>query len=166
MKMTGKAGGFTVVEMMVVLAIVAILAIMAVPSYLDRIVRKQIETALPLADIAKQPVASSWAMLQTFPADNAAAGLPVADKIVSNYVKALTINDGVITLTFGNRAHGALLDKTLTLRPAVVIDAPMVPVAWVCGNADAPDKMTLRGNNQTTVPNELLPLECMKLKRQ
>lgn len=51
--------GFTLIEMMAVLAIIAILALMAVPSYMDRTVRQQIEAALPLADIAKKPVADA-----------------------------------------------------------------------------------------------------------
>ena len=52
--------GFTMLEMMAVVAVIAILATLALPSYLDRIVRDQIKTALPLADIAKQPIAASW----------------------------------------------------------------------------------------------------------
>ena len=65
--------GFTMMELMAVVAVVAILATLALPSYLDRIVRDQIKEALPLADIAKQPIATSWSLTQTFPADNAAA---------------------------------------------------------------------------------------------
>ena len=71
--MTGR-NGFTLVEMVVVLGIVAILALLMVPSYQDKLVRDQIVEALPLADIAKPPVALSWAALQSFPADNAGAG--------------------------------------------------------------------------------------------
>jgi len=76
--------GFTLMEMLAVLAIIAILAMMAVPSYMDRIVRQQIEAALPLAEIAKKPVAEAWAQLRALPADNAAAALPAAEKIVNN----------------------------------------------------------------------------------
>ena len=75
--------GFTLIEMMVVVGIVAILALMMLPSYQDKLIRDQIAEALPLADVAKPPVAAAWAATQTFPA-NAGAGLPPADKIVSN----------------------------------------------------------------------------------
>jgi len=151
-------------EMMAVLAVMAILALMAVPSYLDRVVRQQIESALPLAEIAKKPVADSWTLLHAFPADNAAAGLPAAEKIVSNYVSSLSIQDGAIQITFGNRINKAILGKVITLRPAVVEDAPVVPVAWVCGNAEAPEKMTARGNNLTNVPELFLPTACRPMK--
>ena len=91
--------GFTLMEMLAVLAIIAILAMMAVPSYMDRIVRQQIEAALPLAEIAKKPVAEAWAQLRVLPADNAAAALPAAEKIVNNYVSSLSIQDGAIKIT-------------------------------------------------------------------
>jgi type IV pilus assembly protein PilA len=48
----------------------------------------------------------------------------------------------------------------LTLRPAVVEDAPVVPITWVCGYATAPDKMTIKGTNNTTVPAPYLPIKC------
>ncbi len=163
--MNARQWGFTMMEMMAVIAVIAVLATLAVPSYLERIVRDQVKESLPLADIAKQPIAAAWASTQTFPADNAAAGLPIPEKIVANYVSSLTIRDGAIHITFGNRASGALAGKVLSLRPAVVADAPIVPVAWVCGSAEAPAKMTVNGANLTSIKDGLLPLECRALKR-
>lgn len=155
-----KITGFTLLEMMAVIAVIAILAAMAIPSYLVKLVKEQIEIALPLADIAKKPIALSWLADQKFPFDNAAAGIPTAEKIVNNYVSAVTVQDGVIHVTFGNRANGVIKGKVVSLRPAVVEDAPVVPVTWVCGNAEAPEKMTVKGNNLTSVPPEYLPLIC------
>jgi len=152
-------------EMVAVMAVIAILATLAVPSYLERIVRDQIKSALPLADIAKQPIATAWSSTQSFPADNAAAGLPIPEKIVSNYISGLTVRNGAIHLMFGNRASGAISGKVLTLRPAVVDDAPVVPVAWVCGGAEPPDKMKVTGANLTDIKEGLLPLECRAMKR-
>ena len=152
-------------EMMAVLAVIAILATLAVPSYLDRIVRDQIKTALPLAEVAKLPISTSWSLAQTFPADNAAAGLPAADKIVANYVRSVDVRDGAIHVTFGNRANNAINGKILSLRPAVVEDAPVVPIAWVCGTAEVPGKMKAFGQNLTDIPDSLLPLECRAFKR-
>jgi type IV pilus assembly protein PilA len=157
--------GFTMLELMAVVAVIGILAVLAVPTYIDRIVREQVKTALALADIAKPPVAASWSLAQTFPVDNAAAGLPAAEKIVSNYVSAVAMRDGAIHMTFGNRASSAIGGKILSQRPAVVEDAPIVPIAWVCGNADAPDKMKAFGENRTNIPDSLLPAECRAQKR-
>ncbi|HUK04139.1 MAG TPA: pilin [Burkholderiales bacterium] len=158
--MARRAHGFTLLEMAMVLGIIAILALMAAPSYLEKIIRDQIVEALPLADIAKAPVAAAWAAGVPLPADNKAAGLPPADKIVSNLVSSVQVDQGAIQVVFGNRANSAIRGKTLSLRPAVVADAPIVPVAWVCGNAPPPEKMTVKGMNKTDVPPIYLPFKC------
>jgi type IV pilus assembly protein PilA len=150
----------TMIEVLVVVGIVAILALMAVPGLQERIVRDQVASALPLADIAKPPIAAAWATTQTFPGDNAAAGLPIPDKIVNNYVVSVAVVNGAIHMTFGNSANGVLKGKILTIRPAVVEDAPIVPVTWVCGNARWPDKMAVKGENKTDLPAVFLPVSC------
>ncbi|HVY07659.1 MAG TPA: pilin [Burkholderiales bacterium] len=152
--------GFTLIEILIVLAVVAILALIALPSYLDVYVRNDINEALPLADIVKAPVADAWASRQAFPADNAAAGLPPPEKIVNNFISAIAIRDGAIHITFGNHANGTIKGKVLTLRPAVVKDAPIVPVTWVCGYASEPGQMTVQGENRTDIPMRYLPLRC------
>ncbi len=152
--------GFTLIELMAVVAIIAILALMAVPSYHDKYIREQVIEAMRLIDIAKGPIAAAWSATKTFPDDNAAAGLPVPDKVVSNYVKSLTVEAGAIHVVFGNQANGSLRGKTLSLRPAVVEDAPIVPVAWVCGLAATPEKMTVSGTNKTDLPKHWLPVNC------
>lgn len=146
---------------MIVVAIIAILALMAVPSLQGRYVREQIAEAMPLAKIAKDPVAAAWAITKSVPDDNTTAGLPAPDKIVSNVVKSVTVESGAIHIVFGNRANGALQGKTLTLRPAVVEDTPIVPVAWVCGHARAPERMTALGADKTDIPRTYLPINCL-----
>lgn len=152
--------GFSLLEIMVAIAIVGILAALAIPNFSGGIVRDQIISAVPLADIAKKPIAMSWAALQVLPADNASAGLPASDKIVSNYISSVSVQDGAIQITFGNNVNGAIAGKILTLRPAVVEDAPIVPVAWVCGNAAVPGNMTAKGENRTNIPTGYLPFNC------
>jgi type IV pilus assembly protein PilA len=154
------AGGFSLMEVTIALAIVGILATLAVPALFAPVVREQVASAAPLVDLAKKPIAKAWATTQTFPADNAAAGLPAADKMVNNYVASVAVVDGVIEVTFGNNAHGELKGKVLTIRPAVVEDAPVVPVAWVCGYAGVPANMTARGVNATSITSGLLPYNC------
>lgn len=158
--MTRTSSAFTIIEMMVILGIIAILLLLALPSYQDKFIRDQIAEALPLADIAKAPVAAAWAAKQTLPADNAAAALPPPEKIVNNFIAAVAVQNGAVHITFGNRANSRLKDKVLTLRPAVVEDAPIVPVTWVCGYASAPDQMTVKGENRTDVPASYLPVRC------
>jgi type IV pilus assembly protein PilA len=160
-----RQAGFTLIEMLVVLAVISILALLAVPSYMDRIVREQVQAALPLAALAQKPVAAAWLAVGALPADNAAAGLPPPEKIVSNNVSSVSISGGAVHVTFGNRANKAIAGRTLSLRPAVVEDAPVVPVAWVCGAAEAPEKMTVMGQNLTDIRPGLLPLECRAFPR-
>ena len=152
--------GFSMIELMVVVAIVAILALIAMPSYQGKLILDQIVEGSALANLAKAPISAHWSASKSLPPDNASIGLPVADKIVHTLVRAVMVQDGVIHITFGNRANGLLDGKTLSLRPAVVDDAPIVPVAWVCGFATGPDKMTVRGDNKTDIPKEYLPFNC------
>ena len=145
---------------MIIVAIVAIMATLAVPSYLEKIIRDQVIEALTLADVAKPPIAKAWAASQPLPENNAASDLPAADKIVNYVVSSVSVRSGAIDITFGNRANGNLKGKILTLRPPVVEDAPVVPVTWVCGYAAAPEKMTIKGTNSTSVVARYLPLKC------
>ena len=158
--MVRRASGFTLIEILIVIGGVAILALLAIPNYSTRIIQEKIVEALPLADIAKPPVALAWTLTQAFPADNAAAGLPVPEKIVSNLVGSVALENGVIHITFGNRANNQIIGKVLSLRPAVVEDSPVVPITWLCGFAPTPGKMTAKGMNKTTIPANQLPLRC------
>ena len=152
--------GFTIVEMMVVVAILAILAMIAIPSGIERIIREQVAAAVPLAEAAKEPAAAQWKATKTLPADNKEAGLPTPDKVVSNLISALVVDKGAIHMTFGNKARSILQGKVLSFRPAVIPESQAVPVAWVCGNAPAPAKMTLLGDNKTNIEAKFLPFAC------
>ena len=84
----------------------------------------------------------------------------MADKIVNDYISSVAVESGAIQITFGNQANVAIHGKVLSLRPGVIDDAKIVPITWVCGDADPPNKMTARGLNKTTVPVRYLPLPC------
>lgn len=160
-----RLAGFSAIEMMVVLAIIVILALMAVPSSLGKIIKEQVKATIPWSDAAKEPIQTIWKTTQTLPVNNAEAGLPEAEKMVSNFVTALHVKDGAIHMTLGNKVHPNIAGKVLSIRPAVIEDSAVVPIAWVCGHAAAPTPMVLKGNDETTVPDEFLPHSCRQLKQ-
>jgi type IV pilus assembly protein PilA len=155
-----KRNGFTLIEMMVVVVIIGILAMITIPSSMGKILKEQVATVVPWSDVAKEPIASMWKYSKALPADNEAAGLPTQDKVVSNFVTSLAIKDGAIHMTLGNKIHPKLAGKVLSIRPAVIEDSQVVPVAWVCGYAAAPEPMVVKGENLTTIPKEFLPRGC------
>ena len=158
--LAASAAGFTLLEMMMVIAVIAILALIALPNFSDKFVRDQIIDAVKLADIAKTPVALQWALTGTMPVDNGAAGLPSAVMVVNNYISSVAVESGAIQITFGNHANAAIQGKILSLRPAVIESSNLVPVAWVCGFSEAPLNMVAKGLNKTDIATNYLPLNC------
>jgi type IV pilus assembly protein PilA len=154
--------GFTLIELMIVIAILGIGAGLAMPSYQDRVIRAQVAEGIALAEMAKQAIAAEYARNGQLPADNAAAGLPPADHIVGNYVSSLAVEGGAVQISFGQLSNRNLAGKVLSLRPATVPAYRQVPIAWVCGRADVPSKMNVEGQNRTTLPGPHLPVECRK----
>lgn len=152
--------GFTLIELMVVVAVIAILALMAVPTYRDRIVRQQVADAIDSLQFAREGVAVAYRVVGEFPSDNTAAGLPPADKIVGAYVSSVVVRNGALELHFGNSADKVLKGRHLVLRPAYVAGYPQVPLAWICAAGKVPDQMTVQGNDSSDVPRTYLPLRC------
>ena len=146
--------------MVVVLGIIAILALMTLPLYIERNVQQQVKDGLAFAEFMQRGVSASYAATGALPKDNAAAGLPVPEKVIGNFVVSGTVTDGVITLVFGNLAVSNINGKKVTLRPAYVPDAPQVPISWVCGPAKVPAGLTVAGKDATDIPEVWLPAAC------
>ncbi len=157
---TPHDAGFTWIELLFVVAVIGLLALMAVPGLQENALKRQVKEGMELADVAKNGVQAAWTTTGDMPNNNAAAGIPPRHKIVGNMVKDVVVNDGAITLTFGNNASKALEGGKLTLRPAVVPGEPVVPIAWVCNNVPVPHGMEARGANETTIEARYLPVQC------
>lgn len=152
--------GFTLIELMIVVAIIAVLSSLALPSYQDRVIRAQVSEGIGLSEFVRQAVAAHYARHKRMPKDNAAAGLPESRFIVGNHVSEIAVVEGAVTITYGNRSNRHLVGKKLALRPAIVEDHPVVPIAWVCGSASVPERMKVLGANDTTLPVPHMPVDC------
>jgi len=156
--------GFTLIELMIVVAIIGILGTMVVPTYQDFVIRSQIAEAMQLSDGVKKKVTAYYADNKRFPVDNTEAGVPQSQHLIGNYVKSVNVEQGVIHITLGHRIHAQVKDKILSLQPAIVAANPDSPISWTCGYAQAVEGMTAQGSNKTDVPAPYLLLSCREWK--
>ncbi len=125
--------GFTLIELMIVVAIIGILAAVAVPMYLDYSVRSQISEGLNLVEGAKTAVSEFYQEHGAFPADNTEAALAAPGGIQGKYVSSVTVNNFVITVQFGNDANAQISGDTVTLSAA----DNQGSLIWTCASGGA-----------------------------
>jgi len=163
---TRQQTGFTLIELMIVVAIIGILAAIAIPAYQNYTVRAQVTEGINLGAHAKTRVAESFLDRGEAPANRAVAGLSANTTDTSGkYVTGVDVDNGVIVVTFGYEANAALNGLTVTMTPYEAGDGG---VMWRCGGAQVPagPLMGTTGGGNTavyiapTVPTEYLPASC------
>jgi type IV pilus assembly protein PilA len=155
-----RQSGFTLIELMIVVAIIGILAGIAIPAYQNYTMRAQVTEAFSLASELKGPIQEYRKERGVLPADNAAAGVPAPDKLIGNYITRVEVSQGAINVTFGNFVNKHLEGHVVTLQPIVVKGSPMSPMSWRCGYRGVPNGMEALGDNRTNVDPSVLPSSC------
>jgi len=136
--------GFTLIELMIVVAIIGILAAVAIPAYQAYVVRAQVAEGLDLTLRAKTAIAEFHSNRGHFPASNSSAGLASASSILGKYVSKVDIGSvpGVVEITYGRQAHPLLNGNTLLLSAITHSGS----VEWVC--------------RSTAIATRYLPTDC------
>lgn len=169
--------GFTLIELMIVVAIIGILAAIAIPAYQDYTIRAQVTEGMNLAAAVKAEVAEFYAQNGAWPT-NMGPGVGTLDHLATEipsgkYVSSVAVNAGTIVITFSNaggfQSNAKINGLVLALRPRLSGAAATgnEDVVWVCGKNAGPtgqvhDPAVASADNvvTTTLGSKYLPANC------
>ena len=154
--------GFTLIELMIVIAIIGILAAIAIPAYQNYTIRAQVTEGLSLADDFKTAVAEYFQNNGTWPTGYAptptALQIPMQGNATGKYVSAIAVTAGNVIVTYGtNNVNTKIKGDTLSINAGYDANGDVV---WVCGGSVVPANVTLVGIGVTNVPAAFLPSNC------
>ncbi len=153
--------GFTLIELMIVVAIIGILAAIAIPAYQDYTVRSQVTEGMNLASAVETGAAEFFANTGSFPTTLSAAGISAQPG--GKYVTSVDVTTGSVLVTYGNQANIAVNAATLAITPYLSANNDII---WICGNhgianlAPTPTLMPGATLGTTNVQDKYLPQTC------
>jgi type IV pilus assembly protein PilA len=159
--------GFTLIELMIVVAIIGILAAIAIPAYQDYTIRAQVTEGLNLMSDLKAGVAEWYAQQGAWPTTLVQLGVSNgASSKSGKYVQKIELNTGTLTATFGKQANSNITGKALALQPKISLNHDVI---WLCGKRPAPSgagdpsTASAAAASATTLVPKYLPATCRAL---